>query len=131
MLKYIILVGQRLRNEVSRLPHHQHHRLCNLWGEAKRVLRERSIPISSHDLDRAEQTINELENVDPSSDLFRYPVDKKGEFPFPDELRRFDLSRFGANLAEVSASLRRIAGLLDADLDLECEFYHDLYGSYG
>ena len=42
----------------------------------------------------------------------------------------FDLSIFGAKLAKVAMTLRHIAGLLDADLDLEREFYHDLYGRY-
>jgi len=127
MLKYIILVGQRLRNEATQPPHH--HRLRDLWGEGRRVLRERSISVSSGELARAEETIDELGGLDPSSELFRYPLDKTAGFPFPDELRQFDLSLFGAKLAEVSASLRHIAGLLDADLDLEREFYHDLYGS--
>jgi hypothetical protein len=93
-------------------------------------LRERSIRISPDDLDRAEHTIDELTALDPSSDLFRYPLDKTAEFPFPEDLRQFDLSLFGAKLAEVSATLRRVAGLLDADSDLEREFYNDLYGSY-
>lgn len=128
MLKYIILVGQRLRNKATQPPHH--HRLRDLWSEGKRVLRERSISISSENLARAEHTIGELIRLDPSSDLFRYPLDKTERFPFPEELRQFDLSLFGAKLEEVSAILRRIAGLLDADLDLEREFYHDLYGSY-
>lgn len=128
MLKYIILVGQRLRHEAARPP--LHHRLRELWGEGKRVLRERSIPLTSGDLGRAEEAIAELGGLDPSSDLFRYPLDTTERFPFPDELRQFDLSLFGAKLADVSASLRRIAGLLDADLDLEREFYHDLYGGY-
>lgn len=128
MLKYIILVGQRLRSEATRPPHH--HRLRDLWGESKRVLRERSISVLSKDLTRIEHTIDELTALDPSSDLFRYPMDKTAEFPFPEELRQFDLSIFGAKLAKVSVTLRRIAGLLDADLDLEREFYHDLYGGY-
>lgn len=128
MLKYVILVGQRLRGEPTQPP--RHHRLRDLWGEGKRVLRERSIRISPDDLDRAQHTIDELTALDPSSDLFRYPLDKTAEFPFPEDLRQFDLSLFGAKLAEVSATLRRVAGLLDADLDLEREFYNDLYGSY-
>jgi hypothetical protein len=57
-------------------------------------------------------------------------MDKTVEFPFPEELRQFDLSIFGAKLAKVSVTLRHIAGLLDADLDLEREFYHDLYRGF-
>jgi hypothetical protein len=128
MLKYIILVGQRLRCEATQPPHH--HRLRDLWGEGKHVLQERSISVPSEDLTRVEHTIDELTVLDPSSDLFRYPLDKTAEFPFPEHLRRFDLSIFGAKLAKIAETLRHFACLLDADLDLEREFYHDLYGGY-
>jgi hypothetical protein len=128
MLKYIILVGQRLRSETTQPLHH--HRLRDLWGECKRVLRERSISVPSEDLTRVEHTIDELTALDPSSDLFRYPLGKTAEFPFPENLRQFDLSIFGAKLTKVSVTLRHLAGLLDADLDLDREFYHDLYGGY-
>ena len=57
-------------------------------------------------------------------------MNKTAAFPFPDELRQFNLSRLGTRLSKVSATLRHIAGLLDADLDLEMEFYDELYGAY-
>jgi hypothetical protein len=127
-LKYIVLVGQRLRHESIAPP--THHRLDTLWGECKRVIRERSIAVASGDRRDIEEVIEELARLDPSSDLFRYPMNKTAAFPFPDELRQFNLSRLGTRLSKVSATLRHIAGMLDADLDLEMEFYDELYGAY-
>ena len=56
-------------------------------------------------------------------------MNKTGAFPFPDELRHFNLSCLGSQLSKVSKTLRNIAGVLDADLDLEVEFYDELYGA--
>lgn len=126
MLKYIILVGRRLKHETTQPP--RDHRLRVLWGKSKSVMREQSISVSSVDRDQVDKVINELDGLDPSSDLFRYPLNKTAKFPFPDDLRQFSLSLFGAKLRAASDVLRKIADLLDADLELGREFYYDLYG---
>jgi len=126
VIKYIILVGQKLRHERPQVP--CRHCLVAYWGECKRVIRERRVPVIPKTLDRIGRLASELDALDPSSDRFRYPVDRDGSFPYPIEFRRFSLVGFARAVSPVAAALEQIVGLLDADLDLEMEFYDDIYG---
>ena len=126
VIKYIILVGQKLRRERPQV--RRRHCVVAYWGECKRVIRERKVPVTPKTLDRIGRLASELDALDPSSDRFRYPIDRDGSFPYPDERRRFNLEEFARAVSPVAAALEQIAGLLDADLDLEMEFYDDVYG---
>ena len=62
-LKYIVLIGQRLRHKPTAPP--THHRLDTLWGECKPVLRERSVAVGLGDRREIEEVIEELARLDP------------------------------------------------------------------
>jgi hypothetical protein len=125
ILKYIVLVGRRLRHERDRAP--THHRLETLWGDCKAIAREREVDLPRTECALVDEVITEMAELDPASDLFRYPLTKTETFPFPEELRQFAPDTLASRLASVSDVLHSIVRILDADLDLDREFYGDLY----
>ena len=59
----------------------QHHNLMKLWREATRVMRLASKQDEAEEetLKNVERNINEFNQMDKTSQLFRYPVDAKGQ----------------------------------------------------
>lgn len=124
-LKEFILDGNRVVAEPHPLP--THHGLDQLWGVCKEIICERRLPVSPGDLAAVERGIREFSNFDPTSDAFRYPVDKKGTPSKPLTAGSLSIRGLAATMDQVAARLRKLDGLLGADVDLEREFHHDLY----
>jgi hypothetical protein len=76
-LKELVLVGSTLLDRRGDRPNH--HRLVDLWTEARRIIEEVFGDSSSNThLDEIEDRIKELSHLDPYSDAFRYPEHRTG-----------------------------------------------------
>jgi hypothetical protein len=103
-LKYLIMECQRLLDENVEL--YRTHDLSILWRTCRPLLERTTDEDISSDLDNVGSMILELQNVDPTSDGFRYPVDRKSQ-PTLVGLNRIGLSHF-------SGSMTKVANVLDA-----------------
>ena len=74
-LKDIILRGNRLHRKAATFP--QHHRVRDLWNDAKPYVLETGDPLSP-EVRHVEGTIKEIDSLDPDSFDFRYPTTKDG-----------------------------------------------------
>jgi len=70
-LKEIIAIGRDLEGEDRTFP--EHHRLADLWREAKQHIVGFSSP-DVPELPHVEATVDEFATIDPGADGFRYPV---------------------------------------------------------
>ena len=103
-LKGLIRDARRLLDEKGGVPHG--HNLVNLWNTAQPLLL-RVEPKSRADLDNTGAAIGRLAGLDPTSQVFRYPVDVDGKPSLPKDL-------FHINLRQVRDVVERLSGLLDA-----------------
>jgi hypothetical protein len=103
-LKSLIMVGQQLRRKNPRFP--EHHRLWELWQQARAVLEETWPNDPKTDLDNVEACIRQFADVDPVSEAFRYPSTRKGKENLS-QVTHINLQ----NLMEV---VGRLDGLLDS-----------------
>ena len=104
-LKEIIMVGNRLYGIPQGLP--QHHRIDELWRQARSILSETS---SRDDLDNVERCIAEFSQMDPGSDSFRYPITRDGKLSISQDHLVISLR----NLRDV---MTRLGSFLDASSD--------------
>jgi hypothetical protein len=124
-LKEFILLGNKVVAQPYPLP--KRHDLGELWSLCKKIARERRLPMSSADLAELDGAIHELNAFDPTSENFRYPVDKRGAPSSPGRFRNLSIRGLAKAMDRLAAHLRNLDGLLGADIDLEEEFRSDLY----
>lgn len=74
-LKEITYLGARIDPKMQRPK--PSHKLDELWGQALIVLECHVLGLTAQDLATIGEQIRELQAIDPGSDGFRYPVDKK------------------------------------------------------
>ncbi|MBN2100200.1 MAG: hypothetical protein JW753_11460 [Dehalococcoidia bacterium] len=102
-VKELIFIGSRLLDKRTDVP--THHRLVDLWPEARRITEEVFWDSSSNTrLDEIEARMNELSRLDPHSDAFRYPEDKHGS-PTLREARQINLKQLRDVIQGVSLVL--------------------------
>lgn len=97
-------------------PAEPRHSLIALWRECRR-LHELVWPEDASDLDAVEGMIAELARVDPSSQMFRFPVDFQGRPHLPPEAETFDLLHFADEMTKLSHWFDGTNGMLDAYTD--------------
>ncbi|MCK4394158.1 hypothetical protein KAX17_14760 [Candidatus Bipolaricaulota bacterium] len=123
-LKGAIRDGERLLNRPrTRL---EHHKIDSLWRAARTVLEE-VWPEGDESLLRSiDDVLTQFSSVDPSSQAFRYPVDRKGKRTKPD-LTHINLLRFHQLASTVYKLLDGATTGLDAYLSetLERERMND------
>lgn len=79
-----------------------HHKLNNLWDDAKKII-EKIWPDGEKDeLNAVEKTVLQLSDLDPGSFAFRYDRDKDGNKPNPD-LKHIDIKKFSEVINNISA----------------------------
>lgn len=110
-LKELIDLGRRLYKGSEGFP--EIHKLEDLWCECRPLLEQAFPEGDNEDLDVIEGCIKEFVSVDPLSQSFRYPRDKKGT-PSLRGLRQI-------NLKNVSDVMKRLAGLLDGSANYMVE----------
>ena len=86
----------------------QEHSLIALWKKVTELWKQAHEGDRSY-LDphtaRVSDLITVLGEVDPDSQVFRYPFDKKGELSLADDLHFIDLRQLKAQVSEVSELL--------------------------
>lgn len=75
-LKDTIQIGHRLEGNPLNFP--KHHRLGELWSEARGMLRRIEGDFLNDEIEAIDQLIGELDIIDPHSMAFRYPTNKNG-----------------------------------------------------
>ncbi len=103
-LKHLILIGNQLLGHPPIIPNH--HKLVALWNQCRPVIEKVWPRGPKHDLDAVSDVLIQFEKRDPSSTVFRYPVNKDGCASFLVS-ERIDILNFG----EVA---NRVISLLDA-----------------
>ncbi len=106
-LKRLILDGRSLLDRSGEYP--AGHDLRRLWRECRGILDEIFPDDSEGPLDAIEKNIEEFMKVDPKSEAYRYPVDRKGELIKTHKLR--------VPLANVAQVMDRIANLFSGSID--------------
>lgn len=124
-LKEFILDGNEVVVAAHPLP--KSHKLDELWELCKRILHERDLPIRKAELTAIEKGIREFSKFDPTSEAFRYPVNKRGSPSIPPATKALSIRGLAAAMDELAAYLRTLESLLGADVDLEREFRSELY----
>lgn len=102
-LKLILPLARRLDGKAVAADHQ--HGLMPLWNELRRHLQQIDSLQDDKDLSALEDFIRQIDDVDPHSFAFRYPVTKKGEVSLP-ELRHVNVR----HLAEVMDSVFMLLG---------------------
>lgn len=99
-LKIIIKEGNYLLEDEKVM--RNHHKLHNLWDDAKKIIEEIWSDSPKDDLKTVEKTVLQLNDLDPGSYAFRYDRDKQGNKPNPD-LNNIDIKKFSKVINNISA----------------------------
>lgn len=83
------------------------HRMPGLWHEVRQLLREIGHYYNQDSLGAVDQIIDQFDEIDASSFVFRYPTSKDGAPSLPPGLRRIDIP----NLDRV---MKRLSSFLDS-----------------
>jgi hypothetical protein len=122
-LKNIILNGTKFLDEPCDFP--KHHKLIELWSQARRILEKIYEGDPKEDLNDTENFIKQFSNKDLYGDAFRYPTDKQGKKTLPD-LMHINIRKF-SDIAEKTAQLLDGASMgideyLGWKMDMESEY---------
>ena len=125
-LKDVIATGQALNGEEHGVP--KTHRLSELWNRAKRHI-EPLGPDGAPELANVELGILEFEQIDPGSDEFRYPLDRKGNGSLPTAPEWVDVRRLHEAMIALSnffsGARSEIARHIDYHLEQEASYSNE------
>ncbi len=125
-LKDIIVMGQYLRREPSNVPFH--HKIKDLWSEAKGIVRRFVRTVSEPDLDDVTTLIEEIAGLNPEGVPARFPMTKDGRAAFPFDAPDIDLDDLREKMDHLALLLKRPLSLLAMEVDFEAEYRQDTYG---
>jgi len=129
-LKEIIAYGQYLDTHDVRQGGHD---LKNLWTAAKSYIRKHYQGFEKTQLDRIEQVVCELHELDPTSEATRYPFVKSkvapgGQAPSVSyDMDPINLDMLAEKIRELGDMLHDVTNFLSVCQDLEAEFRADYY----
>ena len=124
-LKGFILDGNEVVVKAHSLP--KSHNLNDLWSLCKKIVHERDLPVQKAEVAAIEKGIHEFSEFDPTSEAFRYPVNKRGAPSLPPAIKALSIRRLAAAMDKLAECLRKLEHLLGADTDLEKEYRSELY----
>jgi hypothetical protein len=104
-LKTIIRDSRRLLDEQGDFP--ETHNLLDLWNTAKPLLLRVNPQGDRADIRNVESCLRKFDELDPTSQSFRYPVNRGGAPSLPEELTHL-------NLRQVRDVVDRLGGFLDS-----------------
>lgn len=122
-LKDILVMGEYLRCEASPVPFH--HKIKDLWSEAKGILRRFVRTVPETDLDEATRLIDEVADRNPEGVPARFPITKDGCASFPFDAPDIDLDDLRATMDRLASLLKGPVGLLAIEVDLEADYRQD------
>ena len=107
-LKALILDGRSLLGLKGDYP--SGHDIRKLWSEARSILEQVFPDEPAGDLDVVDKVVGQFMEVDPDSQAFRYPVDKKG--------RQISRRVIRVPLVNVASVMDGVANLLNGSIDV-------------
>ena len=122
-LKDIICTARQLESEGHDFP--QHHRLDDLWTEAKRLIEKHYGKDSPPELANVQPYIDEFMTHDPYATAFRYPTDRDGT-PSLRGLKHINLR----NLYETMERLGNMFECLCTDLSVRLDWVNEQRAQY-
>jgi hypothetical protein len=103
------------------------HSILGLWNSIVDEIKKYSnAPDDDTTIDNTQQYIETFHNFDQSSDLFRYPCNKKME-PYFSEVKTFDIENVASCFQELCNFLDIVDSMLQEVKDFETEMYADRY----
>lgn len=117
-LKLILPLARRLGDQQAKNDHR--HGLMPLWRELRCLLEQLDPSEADQELAAIEAFILQLDEVDPGSYAFRYPMTKQGEVSLPD-LSRINVRHLGEIMDSVFMLLGGIHSWL-GEMDQQIEY---------
>ena len=93
----------------------KHHKIEELWKHARGILSHTS---SKNDLDVAEGCIIEFAKMDPTSESFRYPINREGK-------RSIEQDRLVISLRHLQEVMGRLGSFLDSSSEYMVILYDE------
>lgn len=103
-LKHLLFKGTQLLDRGTNIP--KNHRLVPLWHQCRKIIEEVWPGGSKEELDAVGEMLLQFDGRDPTSTVFRYPVNTLGQPSLPDNER--------INIRNFSEVANRVYALLDA-----------------
>ena len=119
-LKTLIVIGREYAEEPR--PDFAHHKLGILWRDARRYMQMFSAVPDPEHLDAMGELLSELDQLDPASFAFRYPVTKNGGAVLSD-VRRINVRHFAETAGRMSRFLDDYMVAMDLKLDMKQEHW--------
>jgi hypothetical protein len=128
MMKYLIREGGHLLDLNEDFA--KSHNLLKLWEACRSILEQVSPDEPTEQLDAVTEGIEQLSAIDPLSEAFRYPEDRKGGPSLSANAPQvFNLRHFGLQAEKIGNLLRgasdQISVYLDYKHDMESEYCDD------
>jgi hypothetical protein len=126
-LKEIIRSARRLLGKKGSVP--ETHNLGDLWNAAQPLLMEieKGSATTYRDVRACLTRFNEM---DPTSEGFRYPVKRSGEDALPDDLHNLDLGQVRDVVSRLAIFLDAVATQISVYLEYKAEMV-SAFGDYG
>jgi hypothetical protein len=128
-LKQLIEYGHEILDHPTGFP--KHHHLDELWSECKSILKEIEPTIPTHDLEAVDEAIIQFCAVDPTSEGFRYPLNKESEPSLPDDLRYINIRNLTEVMDRIASFFEAVVMMISHYRDIKREMeaaYRDAYG---
>jgi hypothetical protein len=128
-LKKLIIDCKQLFDDRSEFP--KVHDLKRLWVECKPLLQKLEHKLSAQDLEAVSESIQQFCELDPSSEAFRYPINKKGKKSLPLNLQHINVRNLADIMGKLSAFFDAVAmtvlEYLDYKQEMEAYYRDDSY----
>ena len=115
------------------------HCLDQLWANVKRFLEKDeiragcSLTLEAQDREGIDSYLQQLSVVDPDSQAFRYPRNKRGERLLPEALKSINIAVFSDHMERLCSFLDNLDSYLDSLLeigsDMRAEYWNDMHGN--
>lgn len=117
--KEIIRVGRMLSDEAAEFP--KTHDIRVLWTICRAIIANGEPSASNADLEAIDEAIAQFCAVDPKSESFRYPVDRKGKSSIPEALHVINLRQLRDVINRVGSFFDGVSMAFSVYLDYKAE----------
>lgn len=128
-LKRILIEDMKIDyNKVMKIITRKKHSVLGIWNKVKSEIEKCANTDEDTTVSSVEKYIISLQNIDSSSDKFRYPTDKNLDFHFNNN-EKFDFENVALCFKELLSFLDAVDGELSARREWEIEMtnYYDYY----
>ena len=109
--------------EAGKIP--DHHRLEGLWTRFQIAMKKVTDGSLDDEVAVIENAVTQFGQMDPTSQAFRYPVDREGE-PVRHIRERVNLPFLRQGMANAATAVQMVTGGLSAMVDLQRDMYLDM-----